>query len=589
MLRSLERGRTPAGWTPVAGGLPEISPTAWALDPADPNTLFLAAEGAFFRSTDAGLSWTTTPLPAGARRALAVSPSNPSVLYLGGEPLLRSTDRGATWQEVPVLLSGQDRQAQAVTGLAIDPANAGRLWAGLAGGGVAESTDSGKTWQPAGLTGQEIGWLAVEPEPGGRAPATAGGQESGGRALYAGVAGDGVYRWDEPAGDGLTAGESRTAGAGRQGGTGWVAASGTSSSEGGGLPVGSTILAFLADPRTPGTVWASRDGGGIYRSTDRGASWANVGAGLGDNLAQTLAVDYTVAGGVLIGTATAGIWALKANAQPSSPPRAVDARVELVWPHAWAPVAQAKQANLGLRLFTPDSLLPPPCNWVPKVTVWQAVDADPAEPLASAAQRSVGGRPFPFWDLNDIDVSRANEPQHTLYFMVRVDGADTRTSVWAHGADPRTFYPQPEVPSGIASGTVSAVDARIQIVWPHDEIGAARPVTEATHANISVAFFTHGTRLSVPVGWQPAGIQLFGAWNGEIGRPLAQQAALLTRKAGAISYPTWEFNNIPVGRATGQVRPSRATRCTYGLWQMGSRPTRRSGRTARTRAPTSRR
>jgi hypothetical protein len=65
-----------------------------------------------------------------------------------------------------------------------------------------------------------------------------------------------------------------------------------------------------------------------------------------------------------------------------------------------------------------------------------------------------------------------------------------------------------------------------------------------------VAFFKHGTRLSVPVGWQPAGLTLFGAWNWEVGRPLAREAVVQTRQAGAITYPIWEFDNIPVARAT---------------------------------------
>jgi hypothetical protein len=170
--------------------------------------------------------------------------------------------------------------------------------------------------------------------------------------------------------------------------------------------------------------------------------------------------------------------------------------------------------------------------------------------LAAAEQRSVDGQPFPFWELNDIDVSRATDPKQKLYFMVRVEGVDTATSVWAHGADPRTYFPQQDVPSGIAADRIEAVDARIQIVWPHDEAGRPRSVAEGTLANIAVTFFKHGTRLSVPVGWQPDGLTLYGAWNQEMGKPLARQAVAYARQAGAITYPVWEFDNIPVARAT---------------------------------------
>ena len=80
-------------------------------------------------------------------------------------------------------------------------------------------------------------------------------------------------------------------------------------------------------------------------------------------------------------------------------------------------------------------------------------------------------QPFPYWELNDIDVSQTNNPARKLYFMVRVDGVDTATSIWAHGADPRTYFPQQDVPSGVATDDLDAVDARIEIVWPHRRRG----------------------------------------------------------------------------------------------------------------------
>jgi hypothetical protein len=351
------------------------------------------------------------------------------------------------------------------------------------------------------------------------------------------VTGEGIYRWDpqDPS---------------------WKPASS-------GLPEQSTILAFVADPDQPEILWAGRDGGGIYRSPDGGATWVNVSgmtteqgtalqmtsAAIGDNLAQALAIDYTPRGSLLLGTATAGLWALRTSAQSASEPRSIDARIEVVWPHDSAPVSQARQANIGLRLFTSGSLLQPPCGWSPQVVVWEAQDNSPAKPLQRAEQRTIDGNPFPFWELNDLDVSYAMDPQHKLYFMVQVQDVDTATSIWTHGSDPRTYYPFPEVPSGVASGNIDAVDARIQVVWPHDQAGNPRDTSEADYVNVAVAFYKHGTRLSVPVDWTPAGMVLHGAWNQEISQPLANEAVMAVRKAGAITYPTWEFNNIPVDRA----------------------------------------
>ena len=512
VLRSVDGGQPsqPRGWTPAAHGLPAVEPTAWTLDPGNPDAILLASYEHFMRSDDAGLSWQVTRLDLSSRRAIAVAPTDSDIIYLGGRPVLRSNDRGATWSEIPILAPGQERQTANVVGLIVDAATPEHLWAGLEDAGVYESTDGGRTWRQAGMQGQPLRWLVADAADGQR--------------LYAGVSQGGIYRWDGP-------------------GSAWVSATD-------GLPDGSTVLALAPDPRSPGTLWAARDGGGIYRSTDRGARWVNFAAGVGDNLAQALAIDYGAPDGLLAGTATAGVWALRASPAPAPAPTAVDARIEVVWPHDWAPVTQAEFANIGLRLLRPASLQQPPCGWTPQVTVWQAVNTSPAEPLALATQRSVDGQPFQYWELNDVDVRQANDPAGKLYFMVRVADVAAATSVWAHGADPRTYFPYQDVPSGLAMGALDAVDARIQIVWPHDAAGVGRPVTEGPLANIAVAIFKHGTRLAAPVGWRPAGMTLYGAWNQEVGRPLAREAVAQQRTAGVITYPVWEFDNISVARAT---------------------------------------
>ncbi len=518
VLRSLDGGRT---WAPAGRGLPEAMPLAWVADPAAADTgLLIATRHHFLRTGDNGLNWQVVEIPEGNHTAIGVSAANPRILYLAGQPALRSTDGGQSWQPLAVARPGQEMATAEVIALAVDATAADHVWAGLADG-VVESTDGGRSWRPAGLEGRRVLWLQSGPV------------RDGGRVLYAGVAEDGIYRL-EPA-------TAR-----------WEAISD-------GLPAGSTILGLLQDARQPGLLWAPRDGGGVYRSVNDGAAWVNVAAGLGDNLALAVAADLMTRQtdpkdevGVLIGTANAGVWAWRppgeAAQQPVAP--AFDARIEQVWPHDGAPVTEARKANIGLRLFARGSLEPPPCDWIAEITLWQAVNNGLAEPLGEARPRMVDGQPFPFWEINDVDVSRATDPTNKLYFMVRGRGLALATSVWAHGADPRTYFPHQDVPSGLATGPLDAVDARIQIVWPHDGAGHELPPDQATHANVAVLLFKRGTRLSVPVGWQPAGLTLYGAWNHEVGRPLAQEAVSQLRTSGAITYPIWEFHNVPVARAT---------------------------------------
>ncbi len=181
ILRSLDGGQR---WSSAAAGLPDVPATAWAIDPSDPNAIFVASWDQAFRSIDAGLSWQGARLEPGAHRALAVAPSDGDIVYLGGRPAMRSVDRGLTWTPMPVILTGGGDQVQDVSGLVVAPDDSGRLWAALDGGGVFESLDAGRSWRLIGLDGQPVRWLA------------AGVAEKGQPPLYAGVAEDGVYRFD---------------------------------------------------------------------------------------------------------------------------------------------------------------------------------------------------------------------------------------------------------------------------------------------------------------------------------------------------------------------------------------------------------
>jgi len=126
-----------------------------ATDPVDTNRVYVAAgmytnswdpnNGAILRSTDKGVTWQATPLPfkvggnmpgRGQGERLAIDPNKNNIIYFGaegGNGLWRSTDYGVTWAKVTSFTNGgtyaQDptdvnnylNQLQGVTWVTFDP------------------------------------------------------------------------------------------------------------------------------------------------------------------------------------------------------------------------------------------------------------------------------------------------------------------------------------------------------------------------------------------------------------------------------------------------------------------------------------
>lgn len=86
---------------------------------------------------------------------IRLSPHNPSIIYTGAEVLLRSLDRGDSWQEIspdlttnhPQRINGKGNiQFCTMTTIAESPAQAGVIWVGTDDGKVWVTKDHGKTW-----------------------------------------------------------------------------------------------------------------------------------------------------------------------------------------------------------------------------------------------------------------------------------------------------------------------------------------------------------------------------------------------------------------------------------------------------------
>ena len=148
----------------------EIGPTragrarALAGIPSQPNVFYAGFDdGGVWRSTDYGSTW--QPLfdrePTGAIGAIAVSPSNPDVIYVGtgagiirpdlaqGNGVYKSTDGGKTWVHIGLA------DSRMIANIALDPTNPDRVFVAALGHpygpnserGVFRSTDGGKTWE----------------------------------------------------------------------------------------------------------------------------------------------------------------------------------------------------------------------------------------------------------------------------------------------------------------------------------------------------------------------------------------------------------------------------------------------------------
>jgi photosystem II stability/assembly factor-like uncharacterized protein len=107
-----------------------------------------------YKSTDAGASWHATggregvfPSRYGWPTAFAVDPQKPTTVYAAiDHTVVKTTNAGASWQ--PIMYSQGE---QVVTSLAVDPQQPDRVYAGVhtgeGSGAIYETSDGGHTWR----------------------------------------------------------------------------------------------------------------------------------------------------------------------------------------------------------------------------------------------------------------------------------------------------------------------------------------------------------------------------------------------------------------------------------------------------------
>jgi len=126
-----------------------------------------------YKSTDAGTTWQATTIVRGdvAPTALAVDPRDPTTVYAAiSANLMKTTNAGKTWQPIAHGLPITHTRGTChclsqggVTALAVDPRRSGTVYAALTQDGIYKTTNGGQTWNRALHTGLSLDTVAVDP------------------------------------------------------------------------------------------------------------------------------------------------------------------------------------------------------------------------------------------------------------------------------------------------------------------------------------------------------------------------------------------------------------------------------------------
>ncbi len=240
--------------------------------PSQPNTFYMAqVNGGVFKTTDYGRTW--QPIfddqPTGSVGAIAVSVSNPDVIYVGsgeglhrpdlsvGDGIYKSIDAGKTWTHLGL------RDAQQIAQVAVDPRNPDRLFVAAAGHpygpneerGIFRSLDGGKTFEKVLYRDENTGGADVQIDPANP------------DIVYASLWESREGPWENSAWNGTNGGIFKST----DGGKTWNQLHK-------GLPDKIVQANLAIAPSSPRTLFASvgtPDTSKLYRSDDGGESWAS--------------------------------------------------------------------------------------------------------------------------------------------------------------------------------------------------------------------------------------------------------------------------------------------------------------------------
>ncbi|WP_158887612.1 sialidase family protein [Amycolatopsis anabasis] len=181
------------------------------INPRDKDNVFACYQyGNCFRSADGGDTLTFfTPQTTADRRnwftPVQFDPSDPKVLYYGGNRLNRSADGGVTWTPIsPDLTGGPGQDAYpygTITTVAAAPSDPRTIWAGTDDGRIWLTRDLGATWTKV-LDGQPwITRIAVDERDPATAYVTLSAYRSGSDTAHVRMTRDGGAHWRDLSGN----------------------------------------------------------------------------------------------------------------------------------------------------------------------------------------------------------------------------------------------------------------------------------------------------------------------------------------------------------------------------------------------------
>jgi photosystem II stability/assembly factor-like uncharacterized protein len=242
---------------------------------SQPNVFYIGAvNGGVWKSTDYGVTW--KPIfddqPTGSIGAIAIAPSNPDVIYVGsgeglqrpdlstGDGFYKSTDAGKSWTHLGL------RDGQQIPQIIVDPGNPDRLFVAVLGHpygpneerGIFRSIDGGRSFQKVLYKDENTGGVDVVFDP------------SNPKHVYA-------VLWEARQGpweNGVFSGPGSGLFESTDGGDNWKPlTNGLPNFEQGGLGRIGITVAPSDGRRMYATVQAT-NGAGLYRSDDGGQSWS---------------------------------------------------------------------------------------------------------------------------------------------------------------------------------------------------------------------------------------------------------------------------------------------------------------------------